>query len=293
MRVADNQVYSGIVSRLGAAQSRLLVASNRASSGLRMQSASDDPVGAAQLVRIRSALSKIDSYQAALRAVSGDCDTAESVLAGAEDLAIRVHAIALQGAHGSTNAEGRTALALEVRAIRDQMLAMANTKGTQGYMFAGTLTESVPFNAAGVFVGNDQPRVVQVSDSDVATVNVSGALAFTAAGGQDVFAEISALESALASNNQAAVMSSVGIVDAIRRQILAARVDAGMKADRLATAAAAHDQGELLLRTQQHDVADADPAEAYSRLVEARNQVDQSLAASRALLDTFGRPRFG
>jgi flagellar hook-associated protein 3 FlgL len=258
-----------------------------------MQRSSDDPVGAAQLVRVRSALSRIDSYRQILTTVRGDLDSSESILASAEELAIHAHEIAVQGANGATTAEGRYALAQEVSELREQMLSFANTKGAQGYLFAGTLTDAPPFTAAGAFLGNDQPRLVEIAEGEVVQVNISGANAFTAAGGRDVLADLQALESALMNNDQAATAVGVNTIDACRRQILAARIDAGLKADRVATADVAHEQGQVLLAEQQHDIADVDPTQAYSRLVEANNQIEQSLAASRSLLSTLSISRFG
>jgi len=260
---------------------------------LRLARPSDDAVGAARLVRIQSALEGTAGYRDAISVTRADLQIAESTLESAGQLAQRANELALQGANGALTAEARQHIATEVHRIREQMISLANQKGTQGYLFSGTATDSAAFDDAGNFVGNDQERVVEIGANDVAVANISGAQAFTAAGGRDVFADLEALENALLANDPSVIAVSVNNADTCRRQILAARVDAGLRLSRLGTADAAHEQTELALAGQRSDVADADAAEAYSRFASLQHGLEQAIAVSRSVLSTVGRARFG
>lgn len=293
MRVSDSLQYRTVLLQLTGVQRNLHQATKEASSGQRLDRPSVDPVGAARLVRIQSALDATSSYRGVIATARADLELAESTLASATELLTRASELAMHGANGATTDEARQHIAEEVRQIREQLLALANKKGTQGHLFAGTATDTVPFDASGGFFGNDQERVAQVGANDTAVVNVSGAEAFTAAaGGRDVFADLADLESALLANNLSDIAAGVNNSDTCRRQILAARVDAGLRVDRLQTADAVHEQSLLALSSEKSDVVDADAVEAYSRFVSLQQGLDQAIAVSRTILSTLGKGRF-
>jgi flagellar hook-associated protein 3 FlgL len=224
--------------------------------------------------------------------VRGDVELTESTLDTAHSAIVRLGEIAMQGGDGALNATDRAALASEVRQLKGELLRLSNTKGSIGFLFGGTADQSAPFDSAGVFQGNALERSAQIGPSQSMVVSVNGALAFTAAGGQDLFVEVDALATALDTNNQAAISSSVNSMDTSGRQILAARVDAGVKMGRIDTADAAHSAAELSLSSQRSGVADADPAEAYTRLNALQSSLQQSITVARSLLESLSVQRF-
>ena len=292
MRVSDSLQYRSVLQQLGSVQKQLFQATKQASSGQRIDAPSADPIGAARLVRIQSGLDATATYRSVIATSQGDLEMAESTLASAGELMARVSELALQGANGTMTAEARANIAEEVGQIREQLLALANQKGTQGYLFGGTATDDLPFDSSGTFQGNDFERLAQIGQGETAVVSVSGAEAFTAAGGRDVFADLSDLEAALLADDQTAITASVKNADTGRRQILAARVDAGLRIERLQTADTVQEQVELALSTQRSEVADADAVEAYSRFVTLQQGLEQSIAVSRSILNTIGNGRF-
>jgi flagellar hook-associated protein 3 FlgL len=293
MRVSDGMRLDAMTQQMSTLSQQQVSASKIASTGLRINAPSDDPVAAAQQARVQASLDATDGYRTAIRNVRGDVELSETTLASATDTLQSAQDLAMQGANGSLSASDRTALASQVSQLQDQLLALANTKGTQGYLFGGTASTDPPFDATGNFTGNSGDRVVEVGPGVTSTVSVDGGAAFTAAGGVDVFAQLTALHDALATNNVAGIQSSVGSVDTARRQVLAARVDAGTKLGRLDTADSAHQAGQTSLQTESHALVDADPAAAYSQLMAAQNAVEQGVAVARSTLSILGINRFG
>jgi flagellar hook-associated protein 3 FlgL len=288
MRIADSTRYDAMRDNMQGAELRQFNASKEAASGLHINAPSDDPVAAAQAVRTSGASAKIDAYRAVIRNVRGDVELSESTLAQATDLMGRAHEIALQGASGNYNASERKDLAIEVNQLREAMLSLANQKGSEGYLFAGTKTNTPPFDASATFVGDDLDRQVEIGPNLVATVSASGARAFTAAGGTDVFAGLDALATALNANDVAGVQATVNSLDTASRQVIAARIDAGLKAARLDTSDSAHQETKLALSEQLNNLVAADPATAYSRFIQAGQAVSQAIAVAQKLMDTLG-----
>ena len=292
MRVPDSLHLATIQRNMSGIQSRLLQASREASSGSRIQNPSDDPVAAAQFIRIQQGLDTTESSRSAITVVRGDVAMAESSLASASDMMVRAQEIALQGANGTTSTQGRQALAEEVRQIMDQMISIGNQKGAQGYLFGGTATQSPPFSSSGVFSGNDLARVVQIGPRESMTISASGAQAFTVAGGRDVLADLGALQAALLADNSTAVAGTIDSMESGRRQIFGAQADAGLKMNRLDIAQAALEQAGLSLGTQRHDVADADQAGAATRLMSANSSLQAAISVSQTVLSALGKGRF-
>jgi flagellar hook-associated protein 3 FlgL len=293
MRVSDGMRLDSMTQQMAQLSQRELTASRQASTGMRLGAPSDDPVAAAQAARVQASLDATDGYRASIRDVRGDVDLAETSLASAGDILTRAGELAMQGANGSLNAGDRTALAQEVGQLKDQLVTIANTKGTNGYLFGGTASTTSPFDASGNFLGNADDRVAEVGANVSMTVSVNGASTFTAAGGTDVFAELSNLQSALATNNVAALPSSVNTLDGARRQVLAGRLDAGTKLARLDTADSAHQAGQTSLSTERTGLLQVDPAAAYTQLQATQSAVEQSIAVARSTLTTLSLNRFG
>ncbi len=213
-----------------------------------------------------------------------DLDLAEGVLANASDLMVQAKEIALQLSNGSMDAAARANAANQIGTIRDALLGIANTKGTKGYLFGGTKTDTPPFDATGTFTGNDQRADVEVADGIVARSNASGAKTFTSAGGVDVFAQLSTLEAALATNNEAGIRNSIDSMTKSHDQIVAGRVDTGTVATRFRSASTIIESSLVTLKDAKAKTVEIDPTTAYSNLVDLQAAYERSLAVTKKIL---------
>jgi flagellar hook-associated protein 3 FlgL len=297
MRIADNTRFRNIQNQVVRAQAEHNEAARQAASGMRVGAPSDDPVAAAQALRVNHSMQRTATFRNTIGSLRGDVELAESTLAQAEDVMQRLHDIALGAGSGTLDSKEQAVLATEVAALKDQLVAFANQKGSMGYLFGGTKTATQPFTTgvggAVSYVGDNLDRTAEVGQGVVMTVSTSGANAFTVAGGRDVFADIDTLYSALQSGNQATIMTSVSQMESGRSQILAARADAGIKVARLDTADATHEQAAVTLATQQHGLIEIDPAQAYSRLAQKQSQLEAAVSVSKNLLDTLASTTAG
>jgi flagellar hook-associated protein 3 FlgL len=291
MRVSDSMKIDTVARSIQGAQARNFAATREASSGARLSAPSDDPVAAARLVRIQASIDSTASFRQSISMVQGDVELAEGTFDSAAQIFARAQEIALQGANDTLPAAERASLAVEVAGLKNQLVALANTKGANGYIFGGSATDAAPFAASGAFSGNANARNVEIASGLTLDVRAHGAEAFTAAGGRDVFADLTALETALAGNNGAAIAATVNSLDTSRRQIVAARSDSGDKLNRLAAADTAHDQADTALQSQRHDVADVDAAASYSRLISAQQALEAAITVGRSTLATLGGSR--
>jgi flagellar hook-associated protein 3 FlgL len=287
MRVADTTRFRSIEEQVTRAQTAHSDAARQAASGMRVGAPSDDPVAAAQALRVNHSMTRTASFRSTIGTMRGDVELAESTLAGAGDVMQRLHDIALGASSGTLDPKEQAAMSQEVGQLKDQLISYANQKGSNGYLFGGAKTQAAPFSTAGVFSGDDLDRTAEVGQGVVMAVSTSGAKTFTSAGGRDIFADIDALRTAINSGDKTQLLAGVNAMDVGGRQILAGRTDAGLKVARLDAADAAHEQTAVTLSNQQHQLIEADPATAYSRLAQMQQQLEAAVSVSKNLLDTL------
>lgn len=292
MRVTEQMRYDSVANNLSQLSSRQAKAAQEAQTGLRVNLPSDDPIAAAQLARLTASQSQVTARRNTISSVRGDAELAESSLQQASDLLASAKELATQGANGTLGAGERATLAQQVKDIRDQLIGIANTKGTSGYLFAGSATETQPFSAAGTFSGNDDAHVVDIGNSTPSAVNASGAKAFTAAGGRDVFADLDALYTALNTNDQSGVATSLDGLDRSRTQISSAQATIGITINKLDASDSVQSAIDLQNSKSMAELGAADPAKAYSTLMQLNNALQQSVTVGKSILDLAAFKQF-
>jgi flagellar hook-associated protein 3 FlgL len=292
MRVTEQMRYDGVARNLSQLSSRQAKAAQEAQTGLRVNLPSDDPIAAAQLARLSASQSQVAARRSTISSVRGDAELAETSLQQASDLMANAKELAMQGGNGALGADERKVLALQIKDIREQLIGVANSRGSSGYLFSGSAIETKPFEASGAFNGNDDAHVVDIGNSTPSAVNASGAKAFTAAGGRDVFGDLDALYNALNSNDEAGILASLDGIDGSRRQITNAQAVIGMTINKLDASDSVQSALELQNEKSKSELGAADPAKAYSTLMQLNNALQQSVSVSKSILDLAAFKQF-
>jgi flagellar hook-associated protein 3 FlgL len=266
------------------AAEQLYNASRRAASGLDVEKPSDDPTAYASGTAYQGAIDRLSTRGDTLGQAANTLDIAEGSLAAAGDIVSHARELAVQLASGEVDPQSRARSALEVHTLREQLIGLANTKGPNGYLFAGTANAAQPFTAAGAFVGNDHPIDAEVSDGVTTVANASGARAFTAAGGRDVLADLAALEQALTSNNVGGIQASIDDLEQSHDQLITARSQVGISSGRLRSAADINASTLTTLKSSKASAVEADPVDAYSRLAETRAAYERAIQVTSQIL---------
>ncbi|MET0592696.1 MAG: hypothetical protein ABW133_08355, partial [Polyangiaceae bacterium] len=82
MRVADTTRFRNIQDQVARAQASHADAARQAASGLRVGAPSDDPVAAAQALRVSHSINRTEGYRSTINSLKGDVELAESSRAG-------------------------------------------------------------------------------------------------------------------------------------------------------------------------------------------------------------------
>lgn len=292
MRVTESIRYSQINRRLASLRSKYEETVVQGTTGRRVNKPSDDPVAAADAIRTESALNQNEGFKRSVDLVRGDAAMAEGSLAEVGNVFQRALELAMQGANGANNADQRGSLALEAQQLVTQAIELANTKGSQGFLFSGTSTDTPAFSATGVFQGNDATHVIQTGAGTTTIANVSGVQAFTAAGGRNVIDDLQTLATALANNDLATITGSLDTLQASHDQVTRERSQAGLLINRLDLSATVLEDGNVALNKHQTDNIGADTVDVYTRLNQLEQSLNESIAVSKRMMELTNISRF-
>lgn len=166
-RISTGMMYSQSVSTMLAKQTKLAHLQEQISTGQKLVTAKDDPVGAGTAVGLDRALASLEQFETNANTVQNRLNMQENALAQAGDLLQRANDLAVQANNGVLSDEDRQAIAAELSTIRESLLSLANsTDGTGRYLFGGTTDASAPFstvNGEVVYSGDQTQKKVEIA----------------------------------------------------------------------------------------------------------------------------------
>ena len=209
MRISTSDIFDpGALIRN---QADMMKTQAQISSGRRIVSPADDPVGAAEALRLRQTIGLSAQYQANQQSGLNTLGQAESVLGDVTALLESVRTSVVAAGNGTLTDSDRQSMAQAVAGQLDQLIGYANSSSAAGgYLFGGYSDGAQPFtkSASGVIYNGDQGgRTLQVSESRAIAVSSNGSSIFLGVpAGGNTFA------GAAASGN--AGTGSIGLVEA-------------------------------------------------------------------------------
>lgn len=193
MRITTNLIYNQNLRNIDTNQGNLVDIQQQLSSGKKLLRPSDDPVGAAQVIRLTEELDKITQYQRNNDLTTNALELQETALRSINDVVNRARVLTVQSGNGILASEDRKAIGAEIEQIRNQVLDLMNTRNASGeYIFAGyqSSAQAFEFNPSSTsskvnFLGDDGENQSQISDSVKIQSTSSGKIIF-----QEVFARL-------------------------------------------------------------------------------------------------------
>ena len=175
MRISTGYQFDKFASQVSTSQARLFEAQRQISTGKRIESASDDPVGTRALLGYKSLRAGIEQYSQNLGMAKGFLSFTEEALGESAAIMRQGYELALRGANSSTDQVGRDAMADEVTQLQRRLADLANTQGASGsYIFGGYKIDAKPYTVSGstlVYGGDTGAINVEVSANDTLPVN--------------------------------------------------------------------------------------------------------------------------
>ncbi|MCD6505963.1 flagellar hook-associated protein FlgL [Candidatus Poribacteria bacterium] len=288
MRVTQSVMAEMLKSDIQRNLKRLQESQEMISSGKRILSPSDDPSAVGRLIGYKVDLSRSDQILKDIDNALVFLNTADSVLADAENLVSRAREIAIEMASDTVNAQDRIQAADEIRQIKGQLIQIANTSVAGQYIFGGTKTTEPPYEASDgkvVYRGNSDVILRQIGSDETIRVNVPGHEIF-GNGEVGLFKTLSDLERALTSNDIGGIRDAADELKVNHETILSARAKIGGYSQRVQFAKSSIEGLKEQLEKMISQIEDVDLAEASIQLARNDNAYKASLLAAARLLQS-------
>lgn len=170
MRISTQQYFEASTAKYQSNYSSLIKAQDQTTSGVRVQTAGDDPVAAARLLMLQQQKDMLAQSNGNISTLKNAFASEESVLSGIQDALQKASEVALAAGNIGISDADRKAHADTIGAIQDQVLALLNTKDASGnYMFSGSKTDTPPYsrNNDGTYTyqGDETPLTLKVAEN--------------------------------------------------------------------------------------------------------------------------------
>lgn len=289
MRIASNPL-DAIVAALELNKQQQNTSLLQISSGSRINTPSDDPVGAAGVLQDSFQKSADVQFASNNAALQGQLQVADSTLSSVISALTRVVTLGTQGANGTLSDSNRQAIAQEVSGIKDQLTGLGNVQFQGNYLFAGTNTRSPAFVAdptapGGVrYDGNTNINSVQIASGQFTPTNVPGSKIFRGAGA-DVFSSVNDLVNAL--NTGTGIDTATAAVQKAFDYVNTQRSFYGTTLSRVNSTQTFLSSEQLQLAQHTTTISGADLAQASSNLLQAQTE-QQALVGAASKVNQGG-----
>lgn len=283
MRIVFNTSFSDGLRSINRAAESMADAQRLLSSSKRIHMPSDDPLGASSAIGEHAVTDRLDAFTGASNAASYRLNLADSVLTDviSQLTAAQTTALAARGSE-RTQAE-RDAASGELLAIRDAIMADANTKFEGVYLFSGSQVTDAPFTIAGgvvsAYQGNGAPTTVEIGQGRSVANTFDGGRIFQGTDPQHVLTALADLAAAVQAGDDAGIASGVTALERAFDRATAAQSRVGNDLRTTDDVREHLSDLRLISTARLSRIEDANLAEASVRLAQAETAYRAALGA--------------
>jgi flagellar hook-associated protein 3 FlgL len=265
-------------------------------SGLRISKPSDDPTAVGDVLQLQSDIGRVTQVTANLNGVKSEVDTASGVVQNAVSLLDQARSLAAQGASGTLNASGRTALAAQAEQILNTLIDDSRATFDGHYLFSGdsSLQPAYTVNLAnpnGVdrLLTAPATRLIQDSSGQTFAVAKTAQDLFDHRNPDDslaadnVFAAVNSLRVALLNNDQAATLAASTAIQAAQDYLNQQGAFYGAVQNRITNALDVAQKFQLQSQTALSAERDTDVAAAATELTQEQLSQQAAMQAQASM----------
>ncbi len=281
MRISSRMFQQRAISTLRASQQSLYKAQNRAASGRRIQTISDDPDAASRIMRLNGQLRDIEQFQQNATEAQTRLQVEDTAITTARDLLARVRALAVSISSDDPANPDRVAAQASLEQIRQQLVALGNTRVSDGYLFGGACSTTPPFQPDGSYVGDDTVHQAVIDNGLILDTNHTG---------NDLFGEalqaIQSLQMQVRTGTAGAIQSCLPEFDGSTTGLLAAQAEVGARLQQAQTTSTSLALQAANLADTRDALQGSDPTEAAVEVIAAQSALERAYAAIGKILST-------
>lgn len=275
MRISTNSITQQGLEAMLRQQTELAKTQLQVSSGKRIQTPSDDPIGAVKMLDLQRQIGLSQQYQDNADVADSRLSTTDGALKSAGDIMQRIRELAVQALNDTNSNESRQGIAEEITQLNQTLVALANTTDSNGeYLFSGYQSDVQPFDTTTfAYNGDGGQRQLRVSDGYLVAINEPGDDLFitqTVAGpNQAIFQTIQDFTDSLTNGTVGTAPNDgdfLANMDYAMDASLDARTRIGTRQNAVEQQREINDSSQFSMTTTLSQIEDLDYAEAITQL---------------------------
>jgi len=269
--------YRNLSSVIGRTNDRLNSLYLQASSGQKLNQASDAPASILPALHAASQITLSDQYLKTMDTAQQRLDTVDLHLDELDNLLTRCQEIAVAGGDGSYSDADRQTLADEVGQLREQLLSIANAKVDGTYLFAGFDYLDAPFSGDPVtYGGSDDHFMLEIGPGETVQTNLTGEETFISP--VNMFDLLDTLQTALLNNDTATLTATYEDLDEAAEQGRRLRGQMGNINARIESSRALMEDTKLQMQENLSRYRDADIASVATDISQAELALEAAMS---------------
>jgi flagellar hook-associated protein 3 FlgL len=182
IRIATSTIFSSGTGRISDISSDLSKIQQQLSTGRRIVSPSDDPLGAGKALDLSAGQGQNTQYTSNRTSARNALQEEETSLTSVTSLMQDIRDQAIAAGNGSLDDSARKAIAVQLKSHLEQLVSMANSQDSAGnYLFSGYRDRTQPFSGSGgavQYVGDAGDKSLQVGANRQLAAGDSGDAVF-------------------------------------------------------------------------------------------------------------------
>jgi flagellar hook-associated protein 3 FlgL len=283
-RVTDSSITTRVLANLQRNIARGGQLQEQLSSGKQINRPSDSPTGAVASMQLRGDQRAVEQYARNADDGIGWLSTLDTTLSDSLTRVNRARDLTLQGlSSGSTSAEAREAIAVEIDSIKEGLIGTANTKYLDRPVFGGTTAGGVAYDDTGAYVGDTGAVTRTVGNNTKVRVDANGPDVF-GSGPTQLFAVLDSISASLRSNDTTALGEGLKNLDGATDLVKNRLADVGARFNRLSQMKEAATDRVLTLKSQRSDIEDVDLPQTIMEMQLQETAYQAALAATAKVI---------
>jgi flagellar hook-associated protein 3 FlgL len=321
MRVTEHTNYDTVRDSIQRSKGRMEQLQLQQSTLKKINTPSDDPVGSAKVLEMRTDKVNNDQLQMNSKLAEAYLNNTDHALSQLSDIVLRAKEIAIGQSSGASSTDStRLGVAEEVTQLFAQAVAAANTRVADRYLFGGYKTDRPPVSEEGQYKGDAGKMMVEIAKDVYLTMNIPGFEAFNTSpdasndaqrvygpegsaqgtrrtpareeGEQrasapeniNVFGELQNLRISLLTGDLDGIRNTLERFDQMHSKLNAERAKVGSRIQGLQSASESLERHNLTNAQLSSQLEDADMAQVVTDLAKEETVFRSSLASSQKLI---------
>ncbi len=174
MRITNNVMIGNMMENLQKNMKNLDGLNQKLSSGKQFRFPSEAPIQASKSMDFNTQLENVDQFKTNVDQANSWLETTESALNDGNKVLQRSRELTIYGANDTLSQTERENLAKEVEQLREELLAITETKHGDRYVFSGQATGEKPFDKNAEYQGDNKRILREINPGVEMPVNVTG-----------------------------------------------------------------------------------------------------------------------